>query len=54
MITRHHTGDGKYFEPIVNIMTEGVLRLALRLRLINIGTIHEPLSGVCGQMLGNE
>ena len=27
MITRHHTGDGKYFEPIVNIMTEGVLRL---------------------------
>ena len=37
MITRHHTGDGKYFEPIVNIMTEGVLRLAL----INIGTITE-------------
>ena len=37
MITRHHTGDGKYFEPIVHIMTEGVLRLAL----INIGTIHE-------------
>lgn len=27
MITRHHTGDGKYFEPIVNIMTERVPRL---------------------------
>lgn len=53
MITRHHTGDGKYFEPIVNIMTEGVLRLAL----INIGTIQPgPLAACVGRcwVMSNE
>ena len=37
MITRHHTEDGKYFEPIVNIMTDRLPRLGCD--VINIGTM---------------
>ena len=51
MITRHHTGDGKYFEPIVTIMTERVPRLGYDQYWHNVTTDYTEL---CGQMQGNE
>ena len=51
MITRHHTGDGKYFEPIVTLMTERVPRLGYDQYWHNVTSDYTEL---CGQMQGNE
>ena len=59
MITRHHAGDGKYLEPIENIMTEGCwdsgvesrMRDAANIPMINIDIMwRSPCVGRCWVM----